>query len=100
MADFRKHVSSFVMDTVHERESEDDNVSSASANSFDSEMPIEYQEGSCNVSSEMAPKPKRQRKVQESEYDINADQENNETEFSVKKKSCLKKGGPRSLWTT
>jgi len=50
--------------------------------------------------SEMAPKPKRQRKVRESEFDINADQETNETEFSVKKKSCVKKGGPRSLWTT
>ena len=100
MADFRKHVSSFIMDTVHESESEDDKISSASANSFDLEMPIEYQEGSCKVNGEMAPKPKRQRKVRESEFDINADQEINETEFSVKKKSCVKKGGPRSLWTT
>ena len=30
---------------------------------------------------------------------MNADQETNETECNVKK-SCVKKGGPRSPWTT
>ena len=31
---------------------------------------------------------------------MNADQETDETECNVKKKICVKKGGPRSLWTT
>ena len=35
-----------------------------------------------------------------SEFDMNVDQEANEAEFSIKRKSCVKKGEPRSLRTT
>ena len=58
MADFRKHASSFIIDTSNESESEDDSISSASAKSFDLEMPIENQEGESELqqdSSKQAP---------------------------------------------
>ena len=107
MTDFRKHASSLIMETSNESESEDDSISSASSKPFALEMPLENHEGESELqedsskvnteNSEMAPKPKRQREEQGGEFDMNADQETVETEFSVKKKSCVKKGGPRSL---
>ena len=72
IAGLRKHTSSFKVEKFDESESEDDSISSASAKSFTLEMPIENQEGESELqedsskvnteNSEMAPKPKRQRK--------------------------------------